>query len=62
MKSVLLNSGAYLSTSVKERVAKQKPLDKISLQRLIEAALDRLQTLSEIVQGFFRHPDCAPTI
>jgi len=48
--------------SVKERVAKQKPLDKISLRRLIQAALERLQTLSEIVQGFFRHSDCARTI
>ena len=57
-----LNPDEQVWKSVKERVAKQKPLDKISLRRLIQAALERLQTLPEIVRGFFRHPDCARTI
>jgi len=57
-----LNPDEQVWKSVKERVAKQKPLDKISLRRLIQGALERLQTLPEIVRGFFRHPDCARTI
>ncbi|QKS31665.1 MAG: IS630 family transposase [Candidatus Accumulibacter similis] len=57
-----LNPDEQVWKSVKERVAKQKPLDKISLRGLIQAALERLQNLPEIVRGFFRHPDCARTI
>ncbi len=57
-----LNPDEQVWKSVKERVAKQKPLDKISLRRLIQGALERLQNLPEIVRGFFRHPDCARTI
>lgn len=53
MKSVLLNSGAYLWTSVKERVAKQKPLDKISLRRLIETALERFRRCQRSCKDFF---------
>jgi transposase len=48
-----LNPDEQVWKSVKERVAKQKPLDKVSLRRLIQGALERLQTLPEIVRGFF---------
>ncbi len=57
-----LNPDEQVWKNVKERVAKQKPLDKINLRRLIQAALESLQTLPEIVRGFFRHPDCARTL
>jgi transposase len=57
-----LNPDEQVWKNAKERVAKQKPLDKVSLRRLTRAALARLQTLPELVQGFFRHPDCARTL
>ena len=57
-----LNPDEPVWKNVKERVAKQKPVDQSSMRRLIQAALERLQGLPEIVRGFFRHPDCARTI
>jgi transposase len=39
-----LNPDEQVWRNVKERVAKQKALDKVSLRRLIQAALERLQT------------------
>ncbi len=48
-----LNPDEQVWKSVTERVAKQKPLDKISLRRLIQGALERLQTLPENVPRVF---------
>jgi transposase len=53
-----LNPDEQVWKNVKERVAKQKPTDRASLRSLIEQALKRLQELSQIVKGFFRHPQC----
>jgi transposase len=53
-----LNPDEQVWKNVKERVAKQKPTDRASLRSLIEQALKRLQDLSQIVKGFFRHPQC----
>jgi len=57
-----LNPDEQVWRSVKECVAKQKPLGKTSLRRLFQAALERLQTLPELVRGLSRHPDFARTI
>ena len=54
-----LNPDEQVWKKVKERVAKQKPVDKFSLRSLLNDALKRLQGLPEIIRGFFRHPDCA---
>ena len=57
-----LNPDEQVWKNVKERVAKQKPVDKWSLRILLHEALVRLQGLPDIVRGFFRHPDCARVI
>jgi len=57
-----LNPDEQVWKNVKERVAKQKPVDKWSLRILLNGALVRLQGLPDIVRGFFRHPDCARPI
>ncbi len=54
-----LNPDEQVWKNVKEREVNQNPLDNISLRRLILAALERLQTLPDVVRGFFRQPDCA---
>ena len=54
-----LNPDEQVWKNVKERVAKQKPVDKFSLRILLNDALTRLQNCPEIVRGFFRHPECA---
>ncbi|MDS4048636.1 MAG: IS630 family transposase [Candidatus Accumulibacter sp.] len=48
--------------NVNERVAEQEPVDTSSMRRLIQAALQRLQGLPEIVRGFFGRPECAQSV
>jgi transposase len=57
-----LNPDEQVWKNIKERVAKQKPVDKFSMRILLNEALTRLQNLPEIVRGFFRHPECAPLV
>lgn len=53
-----LNPDEQVWKNVKERIAKQGPRDKYELRAMIRKALERLQTLPEIVRGFFSHPEC----
>ncbi len=53
-----LNPDEQVWKNVKERVSKQNPSDKFQLRELLRAALERLAAATEIVAGFFRHPDC----
>jgi hypothetical protein len=39
------------------RVAKQIPRDKYEMRVMLRNALERLQSLPEIVRGFFAHPE-----
>ena len=57
-----LNPDEQVWKNIKERVAKQKPVDKFSMRILLNEALTRLQNLPEIVRGFFRHPECATLV
>ena len=54
-----LNSGEQVWKKIKERVAKQKPVDKFSMRIIFNETLTRLQNLPEIVRGFFRDSECA---
>jgi transposase len=51
-----LNPDEPVWKNIKERVAKQKPVDKFSMRIILNEALVRLQNLSRIVRGFYRHP------
>jgi transposase len=53
-----LNPDEQVWKNIKERVAKQFPKDKHELRSMIHKALERLQSLPEIVRGFFAHPEC----
>jgi hypothetical protein len=44
--------------NIKERVAKQIPRDKYEMRVMLRNALERLQSLPEIIRGFFAHPEC----
>jgi transposase len=53
-----LNPDEQVWKNVKERVAKQFPKDKTEMRIMLYKALERLQSLPEIVRGFFAHPEC----
>jgi len=53
-----LNPDEQVWKNVKERVAKQFPKDKDEMRAMLQKALERLQSLPEIVRGFFAHPAC----
>jgi|GEM_PF-4940726 len=44
--------------NVKERVAKQPPIDGCELRKLLIEALERLKSTPEIIMEFFNHPEC----
>ena len=50
--STQLNPDEQVWKNVKERVAKQRPHEKLELRVMIRNALERLQQLPEIVRGF----------
>jgi transposase len=53
-----LNPDEQVWKHVKASVVKQTPADKYELRIMVRKALERLQSLPEIVAGFFRHPEC----
>jgi transposase len=53
-----LNPDEQVWKNIKERVAKQIPGDKYEMRSMLSKALERLQSLPEIVRGFFAHPEC----
>jgi transposase len=53
-----LNPDEQVWKNVKEYVAKQFPKNRSQLREMLKKALERLQSMPEIVKGFFRHPDC----
>jgi transposase len=53
-----LNPDEQVWKNIKERVAKQIPRDKYEMRVMLRNALERLQSLPEIVRGFFAHPEC----
>jgi transposase len=53
-----LNPDEQVWKNVKEWVAKQLPRDKYGLRILIHKGLQRLQAMTDIVRGFFAHPEC----
>jgi transposase len=53
-----LNPDEQVWKNIKERVAKQFPRDKHEMRAMLYKALERLQSLPEIVRGFFAHPEC----
>lgn len=53
-----LNPDEQVWKNVKERVAKQCPMNRYDLRILLTKALQRLQDMPEIVRGFFAHPEC----
>jgi transposase len=53
-----LNPDEQVWKNIKERVAKQFPKDKYELRIMLHKALERLQSLPDIVRGFFAHPEC----
>ncbi|HMW19168.1 MAG TPA: hypothetical protein PK981_12750, partial [Accumulibacter sp.] len=57
-RDVALTPDEQVWKNVKERVAKQMICNVHEMQPLVRAALERLQTLPEIIRGFFRHPEC----
>jgi transposase len=53
-----LNPDEQVWKNIKERVAKQFPKDKYELRIMLHKALERLQSLPQVVRGFFAHPEC----
>jgi transposase len=53
-----LNPDEQVWKNIKERVAKQVPMNKYEMRIMLRDALERLQSMSEIVRGFFTHPEC----
>lgn len=53
-----LNPDEQVWKNIKERVAKQFPKSRDELRSMLSDALTRLQSLPEIVRGFFKHPEC----
>lgn len=53
-----LNPDEQVWKNVKERVAKQFPMDKYELRKLLTEALNRLKSMPAIVRNFFAHPEC----
>ena len=53
-----LNPDELVWGNVKARVAKRTVTSKEDLKAKLISALRRLQKLTSVIQGFFRHPDC----
>lgn len=54
-----LNPDEQVWAHVKREVTAQLPSNKLHLQVLVNAALDRLKSLPALIKSFFRHPECA---
>lgn len=54
-----LNPDEQVWAWVKAKVARKLPQNKDVLKQFLVSALRSLQKLPDIVQSFFRHPDCA---
>ena len=54
-----LNPDEQVWAWVKPKIARQLPQNKEVLRQFLISALRSLQKLPDIVQSFFRHPDCA---
>jgi transposase len=53
-----LNPDEQVWGYVKSRVAKQLPENKVDLKQRVIGVLRRLQKLPQVVESFFRHPEC----
>ena len=53
-----LNPDEQVWGYVESRVAKQVPENKVDLEQQVIRVLRRLQKLPQMVESFFRHPEC----